>query len=165
MHDSKLDFGDQSYSIVMQKGSDQGQVVSLLHSFHEQKQYLSSMQSLIKLLPKKGWLLSLEAVLMDSSLRVKWEFTRNIYQYHYSWHETGFKIGIVIVTLLDLVFLFFLFYVCVVVGNRMTWCILRLEDTYGAKIRPPLNVSLNNSVNRPSFRNMRDNFLTKWPRM
>ena len=43
--------------------------------------------------------------------------------------------------------------------------ILRLEDTYGAKIRPPLHVSHNNSVIRPSFKNMRDNFLTKWPMM
>ena len=33
---------------------------------------------------------------------------------------------------------------------------LRLEDTYGAKIRPPLHVSLNNSVIRPSFKNLRD---------
>ncbi len=34
---------------------------------------------------------------------------------------------------------------------------LRLEDTYGAKIRPPLHVYLNNSVIRPSFKNLRDN--------
>ena len=43
--------------------------------------------------------------------------------------------------------------------------ILMLEDTYGAKIRPLLQVSLNNFVIKPSFKNLRDNFLTKWPRM
>ena len=33
------------------------------------------------------------------------------------------------------------------------------------KIRPPLHVWLNNSIARPSFKNLRDNFLTKWSRM
>ncbi len=31
----------------------------------------------------------------------------------------------------------------------------------GAKIKPPLHVSLNNFVSRPSFKNLRDNLLTK----
>ena len=35
--------------------------------------------------------------------------------------------------------------------------VLRLEDTYGAKIRPSLHFSLNNFVIRPSFKNLRDN--------
>ena len=39
--------------------------------------------------------------------------------------------------------------------------LLRLEDTYGTKIRPLLHVSPDNSVIRPSFKNLRDNFLTK----
>ncbi len=33
------------------------------------------------------------------------------------------------------------------------------------KNRPPLHVSLNNFVTRPSFKNLRDKFLTKWPRI
>ncbi len=33
------------------------------------------------------------------------------------------------------------------------------------KIRPPLHVSPNNSVARPSIKNLSDNFLTKWPKM
>ncbi len=33
-------------------------------------------------------------------------------------------------------------------SNRAGLWLLRLEDTYDAKIRPPLHVSLNNSINK-----------------
>ncbi len=40
--------------------------------------------------------------------------------------------------------------------------ILRLPHRYAVKTDPPLHVSLNNFATRPSFKNPRDNFLTKW---
>ena len=43
--------------------------------------------------------------------------------------------------------------------------LLRVLARYDAKIVPPLHVSLNSSVARPSFKNLSDNFLTKWPGM
>ncbi len=54
---------------------------------------------------------------------------------------------------------------CLYVTKIQYLVCLRLEDTYGARIRPPLHVSFNNYVIRPSIKNLRDNFLTKWPRM
>ncbi len=44
--------------------------------------------------------------------------------------------------------------------------VLRLPGTYTAKIdkiRPPLHVSLNNSVTRPYLKNLTGNVFTKWP--
>ncbi len=46
-------------------------------------------------------------------------------------------------------------------------CVEKLKVTryICLRIRPPLHVSLNNFVARPSFKNLRTVFLTKWPRM
>ena len=48
-----------------------------------------------------------------------------------------------------------------VVGVFLTWGVLGGHP----KIIHPLHVSLNNFVYRPSFKNLRDDFLTKWPKM
>ncbi len=42
---------------------------------------------------------------------------------------------------------------------------LRVLARYDAKIIPPLHVSLNSSVTRQSFKNLSENFLTKWSGM
>ncbi len=42
---------------------------------------------------------------------------------------------------------------------------LRVLARYDAKIIPPLHVSFNSSITRPSFKNLSDNLFTKWPGM
>ncbi len=54
---------------------------------------------------------------------------------------------------------------------KLNLCCSLLDNLLGmvlklTKIRPPpWPVSLNNSATRPSFKNLSDNLLTKWPRM